>query len=64
MPSVEGASRATSVTSGDGERRSTAEQLELPLGWFGRFGFAVLKPLFVAAVRASLKKFARTAEAL
>ena len=40
------------------------EQLELPLGWFGRFGFAVLKPLFVAAVRASLKKFARTAEAL
>lgn len=40
------------------------EQLDLPLGWVGAIGFALLKPLFVAAVRASLKKFARAAEAL
>ena len=40
------------------------EQLELQLGWLVRFGLALLKPLYVAAVRASLTKFARAAEAL
>lgn len=40
------------------------EQLELPLGVIGLIGFSVLRPLFIAAIRFSLKKFARAAEAL
>lgn len=41
-----------------------SEQLDLPLGWLGRVGFALLRPFFLAAINASLKKFGRAAEAL
>lgn len=50
------------------EVRSTGEQsadfiwvedLELPLGRLGEFGFAFVQPLFLAGIRSSLKKFAR-----
>jgi hypothetical protein len=41
-----------------------SEQLDLPLGWIGRLGFGLVRPLFIAAIRHSLKKFARSAEAL
>jgi len=41
-----------------------SEQLDLPLGWLGRFGFGLLRPLFIAAVRDSLTKFARKAQEL
>ena len=40
------------------------EQLELPLGVIGLVGFGLLRPLFIAAIRFSLKKFAAAAEAL
>lgn len=40
------------------------EQLDLPFGVVGRWGFAVLRPLFVAGVRHSLRKFAVRAESL
>ncbi len=38
------------------------EWLEPPLGWFGQAGFAVTRPLIAAAVRPSLRAFARWAE--
>ena len=40
-----------------------SEDLDLPLGLVGRVGFVLVKPLFVAGVRASLEKFARLVEA-
>lgn len=49
------------------DRRSRfiwSEQLDIPFGVIGRLGFAILKPLFVAGVLHSLKKFARSAERL
>lgn len=38
------------------------EELELPLGLLGRLGWPVVKPLFAAGVKQSLKKFARWVE--
>ena len=38
------------------------EQLDLPLGAVGRLGFRVMRPLFVAGLRLSLRRFARWAE--
>ncbi|MEY3278350.1 MAG: hypothetical protein RLZZ426_836 [Actinomycetota bacterium] len=35
-----------------------SEELELPFGALGRFGFKIVRPLFVAGVRHSLEKFA------
>jgi hypothetical protein len=49
-----------------GDGRSTfvwREGLELPLGVVGRLGWPLVRPLFVAGVRASLKRFARWVEA-
>jgi hypothetical protein len=49
-----------------GEGRSTfvwREDLDLPLGFIGRLGWPLIKPLFAAGVQASLKKFARWVEA-
>lgn len=40
-----------------------SEDLELPLGAFGAFGFAIVRPLFVAGVRHSLTQFAQWVEA-
>ena len=48
-----------------GAQRSTfvwREDLELPLGALGRFGWVLVKPLFAYGVRLSLKRFARTVE--
>lgn len=48
-----------------GEGRSTfvwREDLELPLGALGRAGWWVLRPVFAAGVRASLRAFARWVE--
>lgn len=39
------------------------EDLELPLGVVGQLGWPLVRPLFVAGVRASLKKFGRWVEA-
>lgn len=39
------------------------EQLELPLGRLGRLGFPLVRPLFVAGLRLSLRRFARWVEA-
>jgi hypothetical protein len=39
------------------------EDLDLPLGALGRFGFALLRPAFVAGVARSLRTFARKVEA-
>jgi uncharacterized protein YndB with AHSA1/START domain len=38
------------------------EWLDPPLGWFGQVGFAAVRPLVGAAVRPSLRAFARWAE--
>jgi hypothetical protein len=38
------------------------EDLELPLGWVGRWGWVVVRPLFAAGVRRSLRRFARWVE--
>lgn len=47
------------VALGPGRSRFVwSEQLELPLGLVGRAGFALLRPLFVAGVRLSLRRFA------
>ena len=39
------------------------EDLELPLGVLGRLGWLVVRPLFAAGVRLSLRRFARWVEA-
>lgn len=39
-----------------------SEQLDLPLGAVGRLGFRVVRPLFVAGLRLSLRRFAAWAE--
>ncbi|MEI6109720.1 MAG: SRPBCC family protein [Actinomycetes bacterium] len=39
-----------------------SEDLDLPLGWFGKAGFAILRPAFVFGVRKSLEKFAHLVE--
>ncbi|WP_239308385.1 SRPBCC family protein, partial [Frankia sp. Cj3] len=36
-----------------------SEDLELPLGWLGRAGFALLRPMVVGALWVSLRRFAR-----
>ena len=49
-----------------GDAKSTfvwREDLDLPLGVVGRLGWPLVRPLFAAGVRASLKKFARWIEA-
>lgn len=48
--------RATSDTTSD---FIWIEDLDIPLGGIGRLGFAVIKPLFLAGILQSLKKFAR-----
>lgn len=40
-----------------------SEDLDLPLGIVGQLGFPLVKPFFVAGVKASLEKFARLVEA-
>lgn len=40
-----------------------SEDLRIPLGKIGAIGFALLRPLFLGGVRASLKSFARLVEA-
>lgn len=39
------------------------EDLELPLGGLGRLGWLLVRPLFAAGVRLSLRRFARWVEA-
>jgi hypothetical protein len=39
-----------------------SEDLEIPLGIFGLFGFRLLKPFFLSGVQSSLNKFARNLE--
>jgi hypothetical protein len=49
-----------------GAGRSTfvwREDLDLPLGALGRLGWPLLRPLFVAGLRVSLRRFARWVEA-
>ncbi len=49
-----------------GEDRATfvwSEVLDLPLGVFGRAAWPVVRPVFAAGVRLSLKRFARWVEA-
>jgi len=49
----------------DGSPRSRfvwIEDLEIPLGALGRAGFPLVRPVFEAGVKASLKKFARLVE--
>jgi uncharacterized protein YndB with AHSA1/START domain len=49
-----------------GNGRSTfvwREDLDLPLGVVGRLGWPLVRPLFAAGVRASLRRFARWVEA-
>ena len=41
-----------------------AEQLDLPLGSLGRFGWFLVRPAFAAGVRASLRRLARGLEAV
>jgi hypothetical protein len=50
------------ATSENTSRFVWSEDLDLPLGAFGRFGFFFVKPLFLAGVKASLNKFARQFE--
>lgn len=45
-----------------GSRFVWEETLELPLGVLGRLGWPLVRPLFAAGVRSSLKKFARLVE--
>lgn len=40
-----------------------SEDLELPLGLLGRLGFPVVRPVFLAGVRASLARLAEAVEA-
>jgi hypothetical protein len=40
------------------------EDLDLPLGKVGEWGFAFVKPLFLWGIRVSLERFARAAQAL
>jgi uncharacterized protein YndB with AHSA1/START domain len=47
------------VDLGGGRSRFVwSEELELPLGALGRLGWPLVRPLFVAGVRRSLKRFA------
>jgi hypothetical protein len=46
-----------------GSRFVWQESLDLPLGVVGRLGWPLVRPLFAAGVRASLKRFARLVEA-
>jgi hypothetical protein len=41
-----------------------SEDLELPLGLVGRLGFPVVRPMFLAGVRASLARLAAAVEAV
>lgn len=51
------------VTAGRGGSRFVwAEHLDLPLGAAGRLAWIVVRPAFAAAVRRSLRRFARFAE--
>jgi hypothetical protein len=40
-----------------------SEDLDLPLGVVGRLGWPLVRPLFAAGVRLSLRRFARWVEA-
>ncbi len=46
-----------------GSRFVWREELDLPLGWVGRLGFAAVGPLFAAGVQRSLARFAALVEA-
>jgi Polyketide cyclase / dehydrase and lipid transport len=46
-----------------GSRLVWTERLELPLGWAGRIGWPVVRPLVAAGVRRSLRNLARQVEA-
>jgi hypothetical protein len=48
---------------GTGSRFVWREDLELPLGLLGRLGWPLVRPLLAAAVRRSLRRFARWVEA-
>ena len=47
------------ATSENSSRFVWSEDLDLPLGALGRFGFIFVKPFFLAGVKSSLKKFAK-----
>ncbi len=47
------------ATSENTSRFVWSEDLDLPLGALGRFGFVFVKPFFLAGVKSSLTKFAR-----
>lgn len=51
------------LPGGDRSRFVWTERLILPLGILGRAGWPLVKPLFAAGVRLSLKRFARHVEA-
>ncbi len=40
-----------------------SEDLEIPLGFIGKIGFGLLKPIFLSGVQSSLNKFGRNLEA-
>lgn len=46
--------------SGGRSRFSWEESLHLPLGWLGRCGWPLVRPLFTAGIRVSLRRFARS----
>jgi hypothetical protein len=54
---------AVEAGPGDGSRFVWTERLDLPLGRVGRLGWPVVRPLFAAGVRRSLRKLAREVEA-
>jgi len=53
---------AVEVLPGGGSRFTWEETLELPLGILGRLGWPLVRPLFAAGLRASLRRFAASVE--
>jgi len=54
---------AVEPRGGDRSRFVWREDLQLPLGVAGRLGWLLVRPLFAAGVRLSLRRFARWTEA-
>lgn len=62
---VRGSGAFEVVDLGSGRSRFVwSEWLDLPLGWVGRLGFRVVRPVFAWGVGYSLRRFARHVEGL
>ena len=59
---VRGTGSFTLAPGRGGSRFVWSERLDLPFGMVGRVGWYVVRPLFAAGIRRSLRRFARFAE--